>query len=358
MRTINSPCSPGYRPAHPCSIPFCVLVFHFYNGHLYLTAYHMGLLKKLRMLRFVRVLVSLKHFFRLRRNAALYRQMGIKKKVWEPISYETIKSHSETDLPWLDRPISLQDIKKSPAFDSFSAEIQAELLKWPERGCMILPRFFTREYIDSVEQSVEKGLSKKQRQKYLGDRLINLHTKNGVVDEIFRDDSLTNLLSFMLGKKALPFQTINFYRSSSQPAHSDAVHITTEPLGYSVGVWVALEDIRKGSGEFFYYPGSHKLKYMMNADYKTNDQLPTPGKDLHEVYEEKIAQVILEKDLLYETYLPKKGDILIWHTNLLHGSLPKKDVSLTRKSMVMHYFTEGVLCYHEMLEMPAVLSKN
>ena len=51
----------------------------------------------------------------------------------------------------------------------------------------------------------------------------------------------------------------------------------------------------------------------------------------------------------------KKGDVLVWHANLLHGGMPVVHPALTRKSMVAHYFAEGVICYHEISQRPAVM---
>jgi ectoine hydroxylase-related dioxygenase (phytanoyl-CoA dioxygenase family) len=309
--------------------------------------------KKWKESAIVRVLSNLKYYPKLRANSSFYQQLGLKKKVWQKISYDSIPLHNEA-LPWLDQATETEVMKTSPLFASFSPEIQSQLLQWQEKGRLVLPGFFDAQQIDAVEQSILKDLSSKEKQNYFTNRLLNLYRTNKKVDAVFRDERLLNILSFLLGKKIAPFQTIHFYQSSSQPAHSDAVHLTTEPLGYSVGVWVALEDVAAGSGEFFYYPGSHRLPYVMNADYKPSSKHSHTSDALHEIYEAKIAQIIEEKSLKLETFLPKKGDILIWHTNLLHGSLPKKHHSLTRKSMIMHYFVQGVLCYHEMLEKPAV----
>ena len=37
----------------------------------------------------------------------------------------------------------------------------------------------------------------------------------------------------------------------------------------------------------------------------------------------------------------RKGEALIWSSNLLHGGSPQRDPSLTRWSQVTHYFFEG-----------------
>ncbi|RYG16716.1 MAG: hypothetical protein EOO07_12665 [Chitinophagaceae bacterium] len=314
----------------------------------------MRIIKSIKSLRFARVLTNLKHFHQLWANASLYRKHGIDRKFWQPISYSAIKKHSESDLPWLDKANDKEIMKSNPQFAAFGEVLQQQLLGWCENGYLILPKFFDDGFISDLEKSVEAGLTKNQQKQYASDRVLHLHKTNEKVRQAFKDEKLLAILSFLLGKEILPFQTINFYKSSSQPAHSDAIHLTTEPLGYSLGVWIALEDVKPGSGEFFYYPGSHKLKYIMNDDFTAGRKFMIETEDLHHKYESKIAQIIEEKNLKAEVFLPKKGDILIWHTNLIHGSLAKKESSLTRKSLIMHYFAKGVLCYHEMMEMPAV----
>jgi len=41
-------------------------------------------------------------------------------------------------------------------------------------------------------------------------------------------------------------------------------------------------------------------------------------------------------------YDAKKGDVFLWHGMLVHGGSPVKNPALTRKSMVIHYLTNGV----------------
>ena len=38
-----------------------------------------------------------------------------------------------------------------------------------------------------------------------------------------------------------------------------------------------------------------------------------------------------------ETYCPKRGDVLLWHGNLMHEGTKIKNNDLTRKSYVTHY---------------------
>ena len=36
-------------------------------------------------------------------------------------------------------------------------------------------------------------------------------------------------------------------------------------------------------------------------------------------------------------FRPKKGDVLLWHADLVHGGAPRERAELTRQSLVTHY---------------------
>jgi len=97
------------------------------------------------------------------------------------------------------------------------------------------------------------------------------------------------------------------------------------------------------------------LNYVMSEDYNTGNSFIKLGDNNYDNYEAKIDSVIKENHFIPKTFLAKKGDILIWHANLLHGGSPITNVALTRKSMVAHYYADGVLCYHEISQRPAVI---
>ena len=161
-----------------------------------------------------------------------------------------------------------------------------------------------------------------------------------------------------MGKKVLPFHTIHFIEGSEQKAHSDSIHMTTEPEGYLTAAWVALEDTHAGNGPLFYYPGSHRLPYVMTTDYDSGNTALTIGKNIYKKYEDKMQEVIESNNLKKEHFFAKKGDVLIWHANLLHGGEAITQQGTTRKSMVAHYFCEGVICYHEISQRPALIDPD
>jgi len=46
-----------------------------------------------------------------------------------------------------------------------------------------------------------------------------------------------------------------------------------------------------------------------------------------------------------ETLLPRKGQALIWSTNLLHGGSVRNDLRRTRWSQVSHYYFDDCIYY-------------
>jgi len=82
------------------------------------------------------------------------------------------------------------------------------------------------------------------------------------------------------------------------------------------------------------------------------------GEDAYPKYESAIAEVIESADLERKEFHAKKGDILIWHANLLHGGSPIKQPGTTRKSMVLHFYCEDVICYHEITQRPTIFEKE
>ena len=178
------------------------------------------------------------------------------------------------------------------------------------------------------------------------------------IRNILKNHSLHAILEMLLGREIQLFQSINFKVGSQQAAHSDSVHMTTFPKGFLIAAWIALEDINEDNGPLFYYPGSHQLPYVMNHNYDHGGNKWLIGKNANAAYEKRIEKLIEDKGLVKERFYAKKGDVLIWHANLLHGGEAIKDENQSRKSMVLHYFAKDVICYHEMTQRPALIKKE
>lgn len=151
---------------------------------------------------------------------------------------------------------------------------------------------------------------------------------------------ILSVLKNLYGEMPIPFQTLNFKRGSQQPFHSDSVHFNSIPSGFMCGVWIAFEDIHPDAGPLEYFPKSHLFPYL-----SLNDINLSLDKIIEEEHPQKFFEPIWEellrsKDLNREFLLASKGDVFIWHANLIHGGSIIKNKSLTRWSQVNHYFFE------------------
>lgn len=321
----------------------------------------MGILSKywstLRRLKFLHVLHNLRNYGKLKSNRKLYDQFGIDRSVVRPLSHKDISNPSE-EIPWLDRSNAKEALKSNPETIKFDLSAQEQFDRWIDNGYMIFPGMFA-DVADVVNSEMDRIVKNEELDfDYTNSRVMNSWQASDAVRKIVHDEQMKKILSFALGKKVVPFQTINFFRGSEQHTHSDFIHMTTEPKGFLVAAWIALEDIGEGQGPLHYYPGSHKLPYVLGEDFDHASNAWSVGDDLYGNFEKKIDEQISKHHLKKEIFHAKKGDVLFWHANLLHGG---EDVTIpdsTRKSLVIHYFCEGgVLCYHEITQRPAVINE-
>ncbi len=297
---------------------------------------------------------------RLRPNRTLYRRYGLRKSIFSPLGSRDFGADNPTELPWLDQPNALQRLEQHPDFQSFDPATQAQIRQFVTDGYLVLSGFFPQQKTDALNADVDRLLaSGKAGYNYTGRKIFNLHESSPLANtEFFHSPEILRLLAFLLGKPVIPFQSLGFTLGSEQRIHSDSIHMTTAPSGYMIATWIALEDCTLENGPLIYYPGSHRLPYLTTADYDSGNTALTIGEHSNRRYEDRVAELISEKGLQPQPFLAKRGDVLIWHANLLHGGSAITRPGATRRSMVCHYFAEGVICYHEMSQRPALLPKS
>ena len=125
--------------------------------------------------------------------------------------------------------------------------------------------------------------------------------------------------------------------------------MSTFPDGYLAATWTAMEDIEPDAGPLTYYPGSHRMPWQFSNDCGIGlDEVRADYNAAYEAkYEPSVQRTIRDNELEPRTFLARKGDVLIWHHNLIHEGSPRSHPSRTRKSIVCHYFARGAFCYHD-----------
>lgn len=175
-------------------------------------------------------------------------------------------------------------------------------------------------------------------------RIQDAWTFDEDVRAIAANVAVLDLLSKLYGRRAFPFQTLNFPVGTQQAAHSDSVHFSSLPERFMCGVWLAMEDVGADQGPLFYVPGSHKWPIVTNALIGRRgygSELASAQDPYGPAWDALIAAHGADR----ETFLAKKGQALIWCANLLHGGSPQTDPTLTRWSQVSHYYFEDCIYY-------------
>lgn len=114
--------------------------------------------------------------------------------------------------------------------------------------------------------------------------------------------------------------------------------------GFYAAVWIALDDIRLDAGPFEWVPGSHlgppisqaKIRSALGAD-GVGPSWPT--------HSERLLTPLFVKQINFTADCPRvtnnvgmaRGDVLIWHSRLLHrGTVPTNPFA-ERRALICHY---------------------
>ena len=106
---------------------------------------------------------------------------------------------------------------------------------------------------------------------------------------------------------------------------------------------MALEDAQVHAGPLFCWDRSHRAvpRYM----YDDGSVLAEGNGEHVRAFERYRGQTCRALGLERLIFTPRKGDLLIWHSALVHGGMPRNNPALTRKSMVSHYTTQEACPY-------------
>jgi hypothetical protein len=295
---------------------------------------------------------------KLQHNKALYKKFGVDKSIYASIGSKDFGYSLAEGVPWLDIPGIAGTLADNEEYKAFSEEEQGHICNFIENGFFVLRGFYKEEEIERMNKEVDRLLGEQKTGfNYTGRKIMDAYRFSDVIDkDFFRNEKLLKLLNFLMGKKIIPFQTINFIQGSEQRAHSDSIHMTSYPPGYLIASWTALEDVHEGNGPLYYYPGSHRLPILTTQDYDSGNTSLFLGKESNKRYDDKVEEVLKEACFEKEYFHEKKRDVLVWHANLLQGGEAIHQEGATRKSMVAHYFCEGVISYHEISQRPALIS--
>ncbi len=245
------------------------------------------------------------------------------------------------NLPWVESPFFEEELIAKDL-----TEEKAKLVReYHTNGYVVLTGLLPQSLVDQVRHEAEtKAFDPAFPIATPRDenRVQDFWKVSEVTKQLAIYPEILDLLELLYGRPSVPFQTLSFKVGTQQRAHSDTIHFSSLPARYMCGVWVALEDISEENGPVFYCPGSHRLTEYDFSQIRTSSS--TTSYDNYKEYEDFMEEIVAANKFEKKKFLAKKGDVLIWSSNIIHGGSPVTREGATRWSQVTHYFFEN--CYY------------
>lgn len=158
------------------------------------------------------------------------------------------------------------------------------------------------------------------------------------------DRRLDKVFTEILGESPLAVQTMFYYKppgARGQALHQDNFYLHAQP-GSCCAAWMAVDKCDTANGCLQVVPGSHRLPNLCTVEA-----------DLEASFTDVTVPVPPGMDVVPVEMEP--GDVLFFHGQLIHGSLPNQTADRFRRCLIGHYVTaqaaEVSRFYHPCLRM-------
>ena len=239
---------------------------------------------------------------------------------------------------------------------------EGHIKDWIDNGLVVFRGLVNKDKLESHKNIIdlERSLINDGKNEFnLGDRIGQLHQKYENFLDIINEKILLDFITEVIDDEPCVMGSLNFERGSEQGLHSDCIFFWPEPSYQMVGVWVALEDISPNSGPLTYVPGSHKLPFYFVDDlcekFPEAKKLVIDGKngtnkdnnvsELGNLWTKNLNELIIENSLEERILQLRAGDVVVWHSQLVHGGSRVIDKKLSRKASVFHFIGQDTSLY-------------
>jgi phytanoyl-CoA dioxygenase PhyH len=193
----------------------------------------------------------------------------------------------------------------------------------------------------------------------------DFHRDNPATQRMIFNARLIEFLRARFGEDPVMRQPETGFYTRRTPAHTDALDFKVSPAGREVRVWCALEDIHPDAGPVYFIPGSHRTisaylerevltEFPEFADLLRSQMGPTSAPEFflatrplwNYVKQRKLPTAIHAGGVAPQPLLLKKGDAVIFASDVVHGTCPCKDPRRTRAYFVAFWSAVGAVWYH------------
>ncbi len=239
-----------------------------------------------------------------------------------------------------------------------------EYVSYNQNGYLIIRQLFSKNdmkklqlWMDDIYEGkinldhlspVFQWTSDKEKMDRLASARIHMpHRHNETAEWGMLHPSILDVLEALIGPDVSALQSMMFFNppgKGGQGWHQDSYYIQTQPDSL-IGVWIALDRADKENGCLWVAPGSHHEPIyppvekggFVHADERHIEGL-FPAKEASNM--DDTANQLSEVALKYGAPIPvelEAGDVLFFHSHLLHRSYRNETTNRMRRAYVCHY---------------------
>lgn len=271
-----------------------------------------------------------------------------------------MKYHSKFGGLWIDRDDFKKELKKRAGKFFWDTETVTNIQSFIENGFIIFKNCCSNEEInnfsneiseafdgghddliyqlpgDQTRRKVSAGIDRK------GIRILDAYAHLPSARSLLGTNKIVSFFEKIFDSKPLLFQSLSFDMGSGQGLHQDTAYVVVDKPLHLAAAWIALEDVKEGSGELLYVPGSHRLPDSPFWADKKHWNPDLDGIEAHNLWSKWLLDESSRRGFEVRSFFPKKGDVFLWHADLVHGGSIIKNPSSSRKSIVGHFCPKNV----------------
>lgn len=219
-------------------------------------------------------------------------------------------------------------------------------IDWNDDGVVILKDFIPENLMAAYEECWIRSNGKGTRENFTmlkpgGWNYCTPYRDFSEVRDILSYGPLHEEMQKLIGEPVGLHLNLTGWVSSTRDWHQDSYLNPPHVGDHYIAAWIALDTIHPESGPFQYVKGSHLWSQVTRE--KILEALEIEERDHRwPTFSERILTPLFTKEIEKRnaeviTYLPNRGDVLLWHGRLLHRGSTPKTPGMIRKSLIAHY---------------------
>jgi hypothetical protein len=217
-------------------------------------------------------------------------------------------------------------------------------LDWNDDGVVVMPKLLDDDLIEDYEDEWirENGFPGDDWWTHAnrgGWAYATPYMHHPALRRISTFAGIHDVLEDLIGEPAGLHLNLTGWVSTERDWHQDTYLNPSHVGPYYVAVWMALDDVKPDSGPFQFVAGSHRWMEVTRERMEPHLDIRDPlwPKHSERLLTPLFEQEIERRDAPVVDYLPRRGDVLFWHSRLLHRGSRPTNPDAQRRALIAHY---------------------